>query len=69
MRYLNFLGCPTKLFNAGNMRRKEGNAGVDAAFFDLLDEEAELAELELAVLVVVDLHDDLLQLLPFRLVP
>ena len=44
-------------------------SAVDAALFDLLDEEAELAELELAVLVVVDLHDDLLQLLPLRLVP
>ena len=34
VRYLNFLGCPARLFNAGNKRRQEGNAGVDANFFD-----------------------------------
>ena len=30
-RYLNFLGCPTKLFNAGNLRRQAGLAGTAAA--------------------------------------
>ena len=44
-------------------------SAVDAALFDLLDEEAELAELELAVRVVVDLLDDLLELLLLRLIP
>lgn len=34
VRYLNFLGCPAQLFNAGNKRRKEGAAGVGANFFD-----------------------------------
>jgi broad specificity phosphatase PhoE len=34
VRYLSFLGCPACLFNAGNKRRKEGAAGVDANFFD-----------------------------------
>ncbi|KAL1496544.1 hypothetical protein AB1Y20_014150 [Prymnesium parvum] len=33
MRYLQFLGCPAKMFNAGNKRRKEGKAGTDASFF------------------------------------
>lgn len=34
LRYLNFLGCPTKLFNAGNLRRDAGFAGTQANFFD-----------------------------------
>ena len=34
VRYLNFLGCPARLFNAGNKRRQEGAAGVQANFFD-----------------------------------
>lgn len=34
VRYLNFLGCPARLFNAGNSRRAQGLAGTDAAFFD-----------------------------------
>ena len=28
------LGCPARIFNAGNKRRQEGNAGVQANFFD-----------------------------------
>ena len=34
VRYLTFLGCPVKLFNAGNKRRDQGHAGADASFFD-----------------------------------
>jgi broad specificity phosphatase PhoE len=34
VRYLNFLGCPTRLFNAGQKRRTEGVGGVEASFFD-----------------------------------
>ena len=34
VRYLNFLGCPARIFNAGNKRREEGAAGVQASFFD-----------------------------------
>ncbi|CAJ1455665.1 unnamed protein product [Effrenium voratum] len=30
VRYLNFLGCPTRLFNAGNLRRQCGKSGVEA---------------------------------------
>eukprot|EP00405_Crypthecodinium_cohnii_P019034 CAMPEP_0206475426 /NCGR_PEP_ID=MMETSP0324_2-20121206/34070_1 /ASSEMBLY_ACC=CAM_ASM_000836 /TAXON_ID=2866 /ORGANISM="Crypthecodinium cohnii, Strain Seligo" /LENGTH=567 /DNA_ID=CAMNT_0053950777 /DNA_START=64 /DNA_END=1767 /DNA_ORIENTATION=- len=34
LRYLNFLGCTTRLFNAGNLRRDEGKAGINADFFN-----------------------------------
>jgi len=34
IRYMNFLGCRSKLFNAGSMRRKAGLAGTNADFFD-----------------------------------
>lgn len=30
----NFCGCPTQLFNAGNLRRESGKSGVKANFFD-----------------------------------
>lgn len=40
VRYMNFLGCPAKIFNAGNMRRKEGLAGTDASFFDASNKNA-----------------------------
>uniref|UniRef100_A0A7S4WAX8 6-phosphofructo-2-kinase domain-containing protein n=1 Tax=Ditylum brightwellii TaxID=49249 RepID=A0A7S4WAX8_9STRA len=39
-RYLNFAGCPCRLFNAGNLRREQGLAGTDAAFFDQNNAEA-----------------------------
>ena len=34
VRYLSFCGCPTRLFNAGNLRRESGQQGVAADFFD-----------------------------------
>lgn len=34
VRWLNFLGCPARLFNAGARRRKEGMAGSVADFFN-----------------------------------
>ena len=40
VRYLELLGCPARLFNAGNKRRKEGAAGVDAKFFDAANTSA-----------------------------
>ncbi|RLN37325.1 hypothetical protein BBJ28_00019242 [Nothophytophthora sp. Chile5] len=33
MRYIEWLGFPTRMFNVGNLRRKLGKAGEDAAFF------------------------------------
>ena len=40
VRYLNFLGCPTALFNAGSVRRDMQLAGTDANFFDDSNTEA-----------------------------
>lgn len=40
VRYLELLGCPARLFNAGNKRRQEGSAGVDAKFFDAANADA-----------------------------
>ena len=40
MHYLAFLGCPVRLFNAGNTRRSMGLAGADASFFDASNEGA-----------------------------
>jgi len=40
VRYLNFLGCPAQIFNAGNKRRQEGAAGVQANFFDAANLDA-----------------------------
>eukprot|EP00521_Asterionellopsis_glacialis_P009018 CAMPEP_0195288240 /NCGR_PEP_ID=MMETSP0707-20130614/4982_1 /TAXON_ID=33640 /ORGANISM="Asterionellopsis glacialis, Strain CCMP134" /LENGTH=450 /DNA_ID=CAMNT_0040348077 /DNA_START=332 /DNA_END=1684 /DNA_ORIENTATION=+ len=40
VRYMNSIGCPTQLFNAGNKRRQSGKAGEDASFFDPNNEDA-----------------------------
>jgi len=40
IRYLNFLGCQVRLFNAGNLRRDSGQAGVSSDFFNPHNEEA-----------------------------
>ena len=34
VHFFTFLGCPVKLFNAGNKRRTKGYAGAAATFFD-----------------------------------
>jgi 6-phosphofructo-2-kinase len=40
VRYLQFIGCPARLFNAGNKRRQEGASGVGAGFFDASNMDA-----------------------------
>mmetsp|Transcript_58609 Transcript_58609/g.165419 ORF Transcript_58609/g.165419 Transcript_58609/m.165419 type:complete len:524 (-) Transcript_58609:59-1630(-) len=40
VRYLQFIGCPAKLFNAGEKRRDKGLAGTSADFFDAANESA-----------------------------
>jgi len=47
MRYLRWTGFPVETFNAGQYRRKEGLAGMDAAFFGS-DENAQSKREELA---------------------
>ena len=49
IRYLNFIGCPAKLFNAGNKRRAEGLAGTDASFFDASNASAKAQREEIAM--------------------
>ena len=49
IRYLNFIGCPAKLFNAGNKRRAEGLAGTDASFFDASNASAKAQREEMAM--------------------
>ncbi|EOD20613.1 hypothetical protein EMIHUDRAFT_463915 [Emiliania huxleyi CCMP1516] len=56
VRYLNFLGCPTQLFNAGSLRRKQGLAGTDASFFDPSNKSAQAQKEQMAM----DCLDELL---------
>ena len=49
IRYLNFIGCPAKLFNAGNKRRTEGLAGTDASSSTLLTRRRRRREREMAM--------------------
>lgn len=49
VRYLNFCGCPTRLFNAGNLRRESGKSGVDANFFDQKNADAKRLRDEMAM--------------------
>jgi len=49
IRYMNFLGCRAKLFNAGSMRRQRGLAGTDATFFDPSNESAKAMREEMAM--------------------
>lgn len=50
VRYLNFLGCPTQLFNAGNVRRDMQLAGTDANFFDTANSDAVALREKMAML-------------------
>ncbi|KAJ8604220.1 hypothetical protein CTAYLR_009774 [Chrysophaeum taylorii] len=49
VRYLEWIGIPTKIFNVGDMRRKCGLAGASAAFFRTGDESARRQREELAM--------------------
>eukprot|EP00913_Durusdinium_trenchii_P031980 g29953.t1 len=49
VRYLNFCGCPTRLFNAGNLRRESGKSGVKANFFDNSNADAKRMRDEMAM--------------------
>jgi len=49
LRYLNFLGCPTQLFNAGTVRREMNLAGAEAQFFDTSNETAKSLRDEIAM--------------------
>jgi 6-phosphofructo-2-kinase len=57
VRFLNFIGCPAKLFNAGNVRRTQGLAGTDASFFDASNSDAKSRRDQMAM----DCLDELLE--------
>ena len=58
IRYLEFLGCPSKLFNVGDQRRKRGlGSGTSADFFDAANTHAKHQREQLAM----DCLEDLLQ--------
>ena len=57
VRYLNFLGCPTQLFNAGITRRNMGLAGSDANFFDPNNTDTATLREQIAMTTLQDLLD------------
>ncbi|CAE8590687.1 unnamed protein product [Polarella glacialis] len=57
IRYLTFLGCPARLFNAGSKRRDRGLEGADASFFDSGNADAKRQREKIAM----DTLDELLE--------
>ena len=55
VHFFTFLGCPVKLFNAGNKRRTKGLAGADASFFDASNEDAKMQRERMAMETLDDL--------------
>eukprot|EP00967_Tisochrysis_lutea_P152024 scaffold296914_cov33-Tisochrysis_lutea.AAC.7 len=49
LRYLNFVGCPARLFNAGSRRRNVGLAGTGADFFSAKNVDAAAQREEIAM--------------------
>lgn len=61
-RYMRFMGCPAKLFNAGKLRRTEGLTGTDAGFFDPKNTSAAAHRESMAMQCL----DDLLEWMPLN---
>jgi adenylate kinase family enzyme len=57
MRYLRFLGVDCKLFNAGNKRRDQGQAGADASFFDPKNKKSHALKEQMAMETLDDMFD------------
>ncbi|KAG7381425.1 hypothetical protein PHYPSEUDO_006043 [Phytophthora pseudosyringae] len=57
LRYIEWLGFPTRMFNVGNLRRKLGKAGEDAKFFSADNSDATRLREEMAM----DALDELLE--------
>lgn len=55
MRYLNWLGHPTKLFNVGNYRRHHEGSQKDNAFFDPENEQGVEARTRVAMMALEDM--------------
>eukprot|EP00392_Amoebophrya_sp_AT5.2_P016201 g16451.t1 len=61
MRFLNWLGIATKVFNVGNYRRKTETGVQDAAYFDGGNTKCRARREELAMLVLDEMLDWLVQ--------
>eukprot|EP00929_Paragymnodinium_shiwhaense_P035810 TRINITY_DN19290_c0_g3_i1.p1 TRINITY_DN19290_c0_g3~~TRINITY_DN19290_c0_g3_i1.p1 ORF type:complete len:544 (-),score=109.25 TRINITY_DN19290_c0_g3_i1:126-1757(-) len=59
-RYLRWTGFPVRAFNAGNLRRQEGKAGIDASFFGS-DQKNQKAREEIATLCMEEAFKWLLE--------
>ncbi|GMF65030.1 unnamed protein product [Phytophthora lilii] len=49
LRYIEWMGFPTRMFNVGNLRRKLGKAGEDAKFFSADNSDATRLREEMAM--------------------
>lgn len=57
LRYIEWLGFATKMFNVGNFRRQLGKAGEDAAFFSADNADAKQLREDMAMEVLDELID------------
>ncbi|TDH65153.1 uncharacterized protein CCR75_008069 [Bremia lactucae] len=57
LRYIEWLGYPTRVFNVGNLRRKLGKAGEDANFFNANNADATLLREEMAMRTLDELFE------------
>lgn len=57
IKYLNFLGCPVRLFNAGDKRRDHGLAGKGSSFFDSSNKNAKAQREQIAMETLDELLD------------
>ena len=55
VHFFTFLGCPVRLFNAGNKRRTKGLAGATSSFFDASNADAKHQREQLAMETLDDL--------------
>ena len=55
VHFFTFLGCPVRLFNAGNKRRTLGLAGAAASFFDASNKDAQQQREQMAMETLDDL--------------
>ena len=55
VHFFTFLGCPVRLFNAGNKRRTKGLAGAAASFFEASNKDAQQQREQMAMETLDDL--------------
>lgn len=57
IRYLNWIGFPTQVFNIGDYRRKLGYAGVDKSFFEEDNEEGQRVRAQMVQVVQDEMYE------------